>query len=238
MRRRTVLSTAASAVASTVLAASLAAVGSASGAVFTSTSARVTNPWFPLRPGTTYVYQGVKDGVSAVDILQVTHRTRVIDGVRCVVIDDRSYFDGRLGERTTDWYAQDKAGNVWYYGEATAELNPDGTVKTTAGSFQAGKNGARGGIFMPAHPRVGAAYQQEFSKGNAEDRFKILSLSAHITTPGGSSQHAMLTKETTPLEPGTIDHKTYVRGIGTVLEVTVKGGNERFVLISVLYIHS
>jgi hypothetical protein len=235
MRRRTVLSAAATAVAATALAASLAAVGSASGTEFTSTSARITNPWFPLKPGTTYVYQGVKDGVSAVDILRVTHRTRVIDGVRCVVIDDRSYLNGRLAERTTDWYAQDKAGNVWYYGEATAELNPNGTVKTTTGSFQAGKNGAQGGIFMPAHPRVGAAYQQEFSKGKAEDRFKILSLSAHITTPGGSSRHAMLTKETTPLEPGTIDHKTYVRGIGTVLEVTVKGGNERFVLVSVLH---
>jgi hypothetical protein len=208
---------------------------SASGTVFTSASARVTNPWFPLKPGTTYVYQGEKGGVSAVDILRVTHRSRVIDGVRCVVIDDRSYFNGRLGERTTDWYAQDKAGNVWYYGEATAELNPNGTVKSTAGSFQAGKNGARGGVFMPAHPHVGAAYQQEFSKGNAEDRFKILSLSAHISTPGGSSQHAMLTKETTPLEPGTIDHKIYVRGIGTVLELTVKGGNERFVLISVIH---
>jgi hypothetical protein len=235
MRRRTVLSTSATAIAATALAASLAAAGSASGTVFTSTSARITNPWFPLKPGTTYVYQGVKDGVSAVDILQVTHRTRVINGVRCVVIEDRSYFNARLGERTIDWYAQDRAGNVWYYGEATAELNSNGTVKTTAGSFQAGKNGARGGIFMPAHPHVGAAYQQEFSKGNAEDRFKILSLSAHITTPGGSSQHAMLTEETTPLEPGTIDHKTYVRGIGTVREVTVKGGNERFVLISVLH---
>ncbi len=178
---------------------------------------------------------GVKDGLAAVDIMRVTQMTRVIDGVRCVVIDDRSYFEGRLGERTTDWYAQDKAGNVWYFGEATAELNPNGTVKSTAGSFQAGKNGARQGIFMPAHPRVGGAYQQEFSKGNAEDRFQILSLSAHITTPGGSSRHAMLTKETTPLEPGVVDHKTYVRGIGTVLEVTVKGGNERFVLISVLH---
>jgi hypothetical protein len=235
MRRRTVLSAAATAVAATALTAGLATVGSASGTEFTSTSARITNPWFPLKPGTTYVYQGVKDGVSAVDILRVTHRTHVIDGVRCVVIDDRSYFNGRLAERTTDWYAQDKAGNVWYYGEATAELNPNGTVKTTTGSFQAGKNGAQGGTFMPDHPRVGDAYQQEFSKGKAEDRFKILSLSAHITTPGGSSRHAMLTKETTPLEPGTIDHKTYVRGIGTVLEVTVKGGNERFVLVSVLH---
>jgi hypothetical protein len=165
-------------------------------------------------------------------VFKVTHKTKLIDGVRCVVIDDRLYLAGRLAERTTDWYAQDKAGNVWYFGEATAELNPNGTIKSTAGTFQAGRNGARQGIFMPANPRIGASGQQEFSKGNAEDHFKILSLSAHITAPGGSSRHALLTQETTPLEPGVLDHKTYLRGIGTVLEATIKGGDERLELVS------
>jgi hypothetical protein len=215
------------------LAATLGAGGSAYGAVFTSTSARVNNPWFPLKPGTTAVYKGVKDGLPARDVFKVTHKTHVINGVRCVVIDDRLYLKGRLAERTTDWYAQDKAGDVWYFGEATAVLNPNGTVNSTEGSFQAGKNGARQGIFMPANPRIGAAYQQEFYKGHAEDHFKILTLSAHITTPGGSSRHAMVTKETTPLEPGTIDHKTYIRGIGTVLEESIKGANERLELQSI-----
>jgi hypothetical protein len=228
MRSRNLRSTAA-----TALAASLAAAGSASGAVFTSTSARVDNQWFPLKPGTTALYKGVKDGLPARDLFKVTHKTHSINGVRCVVIDDRLYLAGRLAERTTDWYAQDKAGNVWYFGEATAVLNANGTVKTTEGSFQAGENGARQGIFMPAKPRIGASYQQEFYKGHAEDHFQILTFSAHITTPGGSSQHAMVTKETTPLEPDVVDHKTYVRGIGTVLEQAVKGGNERLKLESV-----
>jgi hypothetical protein len=233
MRRRTVISTAATLLAATALLASLAAVGSAApGAVFTSRSARVTNSWFPLKPGTIGVYAGIKDGLSAVDVFKVTHKTHVIDGVRCVVIDDRLYLAGRLAERTTDWYAQDEAGNVWYFGEATAELNPNGTIKSTAGTFQAGRHGARQGIFMPAKPRIGASGQQEFSRGNAEDHFKILSLSAHISTPGGSSRHALLTQETTPLEPGVLDHKTYVRGIGTVLEATIKGGDERLELVS------
>jgi hypothetical protein len=233
MRRRTLLPIAATLLAATALPASLAAVGfAASGAVFTSTSARVTNSWFPLKPGTIAVYAGVKDRLSAVDVFKVTHKTHVIAGVRCVVIDDRLYLAGRLAERTTDWYAQDKAGNVWYFGEATAELNPNGTIKSTAGTFQAGRNGARQGIFMPAKPRIGATGQQEFSKGNAEDHFKILSLSAHISTPGASSRHALLTQETTPLEPGVLDHKTYVRGIGTVLEATIKGGDERLELVS------
>lgn len=233
MRRRTVPFTAATLLAATALVASVATVGSAaSGAVFTSTSARVDNPWLPLKPGTIAVYTGVKDRLSAVDVFKVTHKTQVIDGVRCVVIDDRLYLAGRLAERTTDWYAQDRAGNVWYFGEATEELNPNGTIKGTAGSFQAGKSGARQGIFMPANPRIGATGQQEFSKGNAEDHFKILSLSAHISTPGGSSRHALLTQETTPLEPGVLDHKTYIRGIGTVLEATIRGGDERLKLVS------
>jgi hypothetical protein len=179
------------------------------------------------------VYKGVKDGLSARDVFKVTHKTHLINGVRCVVIDDRLYLAGRLAERTTDWYAQDRAGNVWYFGEATAVLNPNGTVKTTEGSFQAGTNGAREGIFMPANPRIGTAYQQEFYKGHAEDHFRILTLSAHVTTPAGSSRHAIVTEETTPLEPGTVDHKTYIRGIGTVLEEAIRGGNERLELISV-----
>jgi hypothetical protein len=234
--RRAIALTAAGAVvltgAVTALAASHHAAGSASGPAFTATSARVNNPWFPLKPGTIAVYAGIKDGLSAVDVFKVTHNTHVIDGVRCVVIDDRLYLAGRLAERTTDWYAQDKVGNVWYFGEATAELNTNGTIKSTAGSFQAGRNGARQGIFMPAKPRIGASGQQEFSKGNAEDHFKILSLSAHISAPGASSRHALLTQETTPLEPGVLDHKTYVRGIGTVLEATIKGGDERLELVS------
>ena len=213
-----------------IAAASMAAGGSHPGF-----SAHVTNPWFPLAPGTQYVYTGVKDGKASRDVVTVTHRTRTIDGAPCVDVEDRLYLAGRLEERTTDWYSQDAAGNVWYFGERTAELDRNGHVTSTSGTWTAGVHGGKPGVFMPAHPRVGAAYQQEFSKGSAEDRFKILSLSAHITIPGGSSRHAMLTKETTPLEPGTIDHKTYVRGIGTVLEVTVKGGNERFVLISVLH---
>lgn len=234
MRRAVVLTTAALVLAGagTAVATRDSAAMPGSPAGFTSTSARVTNAWFPLKPGTIAVYAGVKDRLSAVDVFKVTRKTQVIDGVRCVVIDDRLYLAGRQAERTTDWYAQDKAGNVWYFGEATEELNPNGTIKSTAGSFQAGRNGARQGIFMPAKPRVGASGQQEFSKGNAEDHFKILSLSAQISTPGGSSRRALLTQETTPLEPGVLDHKTYLRGIGTVLEATIRGGDERLELVS------
>jgi hypothetical protein len=96
-------------------------------------------------------------------------------------------------------------------------------VTSTEGSFLNGRDGAKGGIFMPAHPAVGQSFQQESFKGEAEDRFRILSLATSITTPAVSSQQAMLTEETTPLEPGTVDHKYYVQGIGTVKEQQVAG---------------
>ena len=193
----------------------------------------VTNPWFPLRPGTTLVYRGVKEGKPSRDVVHVTGRTRRIAGVVCTAVSDRLYLGGWLEERTTDWYAQDKAGNVWYFGEATAELDAHGKVKTREGSWLAGVDGAQAGLFMPAHPRVGFTARQEYYKGHAEDHFRVLSLSARVRVLGASSSRALLTKEWTPLEPAVIDHKYYVRGIGTVLEQTVKGGDERNALVSI-----
>jgi hypothetical protein len=194
---------------------------------------RVDNPWFPLRPGTTYVYRGVKDGQPSRDVFTVTAATKTIEGVRCTVVRDRLYLRGRLEERTEDWYAQDRAGNVWYFGEATAELNRDGSVKSTEGSWQAGVDGARAGIFMPARPHPGQTGQQEYYKGHAEDHFRVLGLSAHVHTPAASSKDALLVREWTPLEPGVVDHKLYAKGIGTVLEQAVKGGDERNALVSI-----
>jgi hypothetical protein len=194
---------------------------------------RVDNPWFPLFPGTTDLYRGIKDGQRSRDVFTVTRQTKLIQGVRCTVVIDRLYLRGQIAERTHDWYAQDKAGNVWYFGEATVELKPDGSVKSTEGSWQSGVRGARAGIFMPAHPRVGESGLQEFYEGHAEDHFRVLSRAAHVRTPGASSSRALLTREWTPLEPGVVDHKLYVRGIGTVLEQTVHGGDERNALIAV-----
>jgi hypothetical protein len=193
----------------------------------------VDNPWYPLKPGTTYVYRGTKDGQPARDVVTVTRRTKTVAGVRCVAVRDDLYVGGRLAERTTDWYAQDRKGNVWYFGEATAELDRNGRVTTTEGSWRAGVDGARPGIVMPARPRVGQAFLQEYYKGHAEDHFRIVSMSARVAVPYATSRRAMVTTEWTPLEPGVIDHKYYVRGIGTVLEQTVKGGDERNVLVSI-----
>jgi hypothetical protein len=195
--------------------------------------ARVDNPWFPLRPGTVYVYRGRKDDQPSRDVFAVLSETKTILGVRCTVVSDKLYLRGRIEERTWDWYAQDRAGRVWYLGEATAELRSNGSVKTREGSWQAGVDGARAGIFMPAHPHPGQSGIQEFLKGEAEDHFRILSRSASVTTPAASSKRALLTREWTPLEPGVVDHKLYVKGIGTVLERTVKGGDELNELVAI-----
>ncbi|HET9120439.1 MAG TPA: hypothetical protein VFN72_07885 [Solirubrobacterales bacterium] len=190
---------------------------------FGHNSNRVTNPWFPLAPGSVYVYDGQKDGKSARDVMTVTRKTKPIAGIRALPVADRLFLNGVLAERTTDWYAQDKKGTVWYLGEKTAELNARGKVTSTEGSFLNGRDGAKGGIFMPADPAIGQSFQQESFKGQAEDRFRILSMATSITTPVVSSQNAMLTQEKTPLEPGTVDHKYYVQGIGTVKEQQVAG---------------
>jgi len=214
-----------------LIAAGLVAGGS--GGATRGFAPRVDNPWFPLTPGTTLVYRGVKDGKTARDVVKVLHTTRTIQGVRCTSVSDRLYLAGRLEERTTDWYAQDLRGNVWYFGEATAELDRSGHVTSTEGSWLAGRHGARAGIYMPARPHVGQTGRQEYYKGHAEDNFAVVSVNARVSVPYVSSTRAVLTKEWTPLEPGTLDHKYYVRGIGTVKEVTVKGPPERDVLISV-----
>jgi hypothetical protein len=206
---------------------------STSGAARPGFSARVDNPWFPLKPGTVYEYRGVRDGKPTRDVMTVTHAAKVVDGAECVVVRDLLYIDGRLAERTADWFAQDAKGNVWYFGEDTAELDRQGRVTTTEGSWESGRDGAKAGIFMPAHPRVGQAGRQEYYKGHAEDHFRVVSLRASVKVPYTSSKTALLIEERTPLEPGLVDHKLYVRGIGMVLEQTIKGGDERNALVSV-----
>ena len=195
-----------------------------------SFTAHVDNQWFPLEPGSRYLYTGVKDGQPTRDIMTVTHRTRTIDGVPCVVVKDTLFIRGRVGERTTDWYSQDARGNVWYFGEQTAELDAHGHVTSTEGTWTTGVDGAEPGIYMPANPQLGHMGRQEYYKGHAEDQFKVLGLFGAVGH--SAAKTTLLTQETTPLEPGTVDHKIYVRGIGTVVEQTEHGPNERNELIS------
>jgi len=117
------------------------------------------------------------------------------------VVDDRVYSKGKLEERTHDYYTQDAGGNVWYFGEDTAELDAHGKVTSTEGTWRTGRNGARPGLFMPAHPRVGERHRQEYLRGHAEDQFQVVSLSDRVRVSYGSFTGALRTREWTPLEP-------------------------------------
>ena len=195
--------------------------------------ATVSNPWFPLTPGTTLTYKGIKDGEDAVDVFEVTDQTKVVDGVTCVVIHDSLTLGGTLHERTEDWYVQDRDGNVWYFGEATAELDDAGKVVSTDGSWTAGEDGATPGIYMPGDPHVGQSMQQEFYPGQAEDHFVVLLTNGSVKVPAGTYKDALLTAEWTPLEPEVLGEKFYGKGVGLVKEFDVAGGEETLALTKV-----
>jgi hypothetical protein len=194
----------------------------------------ITSPWFPLRPGTTYLYTGTKDGKKALDVFQVSSATKAVDGVLTRVVNDRLFLDNGLEERTADYYAQDRCGNVWYFGEDTATLDSSGRVTDRSGSFHAGVNGAQPGVYIQVQPQLGPWFRQEWSSGQAEDQFRALSTSAAVTVRYGSFRHALRTKERTALEPGVVDNKYYVRGLGVAEELSVKGGTEVLQLVDVL----
>jgi hypothetical protein len=197
-------------------------------------SPNVTNPFLPLNPGTTLVYTGTKDDKQAFNIFHTTSRTRVIDGVTTRVVEDRLYLDNVLEERTSDYYAQDRCGNVWYFGEDTATLDPQGHVLDTEGSFHAGVDGAQPGVFMQAKQWMGRRFRQEWYQGHAEDTFRDLTATASVTVPYGTFTNALKTEETTALEPAVVDNKYFVKGIGEVEEVAVRGPVEKLELIEII----
>jgi hypothetical protein len=190
-------------------------------------SANVTNPWFPLLPGQRLGYGGSRDGMSASDSVLITRRVAIIDGAPCRVVKDELYVGGRLVERTTDWYSQDAAGTVWYFGERTAELDRHGHVSSTEGSWRAGVHGARPGVYMPAHPRVGQIFAQEHAPGVAEDHFRIV----RVDRPHDKA--LLETREWTPLEPLVLERKTYAWHIGQDVDETIQGGSEHLELLRV-----
>ncbi len=192
----------------------------------------IDNPYFPLVPGTTFIYGGqTSQGPSRVEFA-VTHNTRVIDGVTCVEVHDSVFTSGALTEDTLDWFAQDKDGNVWYFGENTAEL-VDGLITTIDGTFMAGVNGDKPGIIMKAHPAVGDFYRQEFSLANAEDFAETLSITESVTVRYGSFNHCLKSQETTPLETSLLEHKFYAPGVGQILTVNANTG-ERTDLVQII----
>jgi len=191
-------------------------------------STRITNPWWPMRPGSRWVYRETDSGGARQKVVvTVTHRTkRIANGVTARIVSDVATEDGEPVEVTDDYYAQDREGNVWYLGEDTAEYE-HGRVVSREGSFEAGVDGAQAGVVMPAHPRPGMRYRQEYYAGHAEDRARIVSRREQAGVPFGHFRNVLMTREDNPLEPRALEFKFYARGVGPVLAVTVSGGSDR-----------
>ena len=197
------------------------------GALLTSAGPTITNPYFPLPPGHQWVY---REGKQRVEVT-VTDRTKLIaNGVEARVVRDEVTRKGVPVEITDDYYAQDARGNVWYLGEDTTEYE-HGRPVSTEGSFEAGVDGAQAGIAMPAHPKVGMRYRQEYYKGHAEDRARVVSLNERVKVPLRRYRHTLMTLESNPLEPDVLEAKFYARGVGVVLAVDLSGGSDREELI-------
>jgi hypothetical protein len=185
---------------------------------------RITNKYLPLATGSTHRYRGTRDGRPTLHVVTVTHQHRTVMGVRCVVVKDNVWQSQSLAERTTDWYAQDDAGNVWYFGEQTAELQ-NGVVTSTSGTWEAGVDRALPGIVMPAVPKVGRTYQEEFRPGVALDRATILGVNGTVKVPAGTYHQAVITFDKNPLDPSKKERKWYVAGVGFVHAVLHGGGH-------------
>ena len=198
----------------------------------TNFTAVVDNSYFPLTPGTIYIYEGeTAEGTEHIEVV-VTHDTKVVMGVTCIEVRDTVYLNGEVLEDTYDWYAQDKDGNVWYFGEDTKEYE-NGQVVSTEGTWTAGVDGAQPGIIMLADPQVSQMYRQEYYAGEAEDMAEVISISESATVAYGSFDNLVMTREWTPLTPGLAENKYYAQGIGVVLEVVVEGGSGQIELIDI-----
>jgi hypothetical protein len=192
------------------------------------------NPYFPLEPGTVTRLRGTDDGEHFREVVRVTNRTKVVQGVETTVVRDVvRRADGSLAERTHDWYATDNDGRVWYFGERTATYDEHGKVESREGSWEAGVDGARAGTIMPPSPHPTQAYRQEYWKGHAEDQAWIVKRGGATTVPYGRVRHVVRTYEWSRLEPGVMSLKIYGPGVGIVREKDVSGGTEVFELVSV-----
>ncbi len=194
---------------------------------------RIDNPYWPMAPGSRWVYRETDPaGARQRVVVTVTDRTkRIANGITARVVTDVVTEGEQPVEITEDWYAQDRAGNIWYLGEHTKEYE-DGRFRSTAGSFEAGVDGAQPGIAMPADPEPGLAYRQEYYAGHAEDRAQVLSLAEQAQVPFGHFDDVVMTKDLNPLKPKILEYKFYARGVGPVLAIGVSGGSDREELVS------
>jgi hypothetical protein len=191
-------------------------------------SADITNPYWPMKPGTRWIYRGAEPGSDPEDIVIVatTATKKLANGVTARVVRDTAREKGQIIEDTVDWYAQDSQGNVWYMGEQTAEFE-NGKIVSREGSWEAGAAGAQPGIILPAQPEAGQKYRQEYKKGEAEDNGEVLATSHLVEVKAGSYKDAVVTMDTSTIEPDIVEYKFYAPNVGPVLALDVSGGAAR-----------
>jgi hypothetical protein len=177
----------------------------------------VDHPYFPLKPGTKHIFEGKIDAGFEHEEVVVSSDIKVIMGVTCTQVTDTVTLDGKLKEKTVDWYSQDKQGNVWYFGEDSKDYE-NGKVVSTKGSWLAGVKGAYPGYIMKANPKLGETYRQEYYKGEAEDWATIISLNESVQVPQGSYKNVWMTKDWAALDnPPVYEYKYYAKGIGQIM---------------------
>jgi hypothetical protein len=191
---------------------------------------RIDNPYLPLTPGAKWIYEGTSDGEPERVEVVVTNERKDIQGISAVVVRDTVWKNGDMVEDTLDWFAQDKDGTVWYLGEDVKDYE-NGKVVSTAGSWEAGVNGALPGLAMPAQPTVGRAYRQEYAAAEAEDMAEVIAVDATESTPIGTYDRSVVIREWTPLDPEVVEEKTYALGIGNISGAHVAGGEGRVELV-------
>ena len=192
----------------------------------------ITNPWWPMNVGSEWTYTETdSEGAKQKVVVTVADETKTLaNGIEARVVHDEVTEDGVPVEVTDDFYAQDADGNIWYLGEETQEYE-DGKPGSTSGSFEAGEDGAQPGIAMPADPTPGLTYRQEYLKGEAEDRGEVIRTDVQAEVPFGHFENVVMTMDTNPLEPKTLEFKFYARAVGPVLAVSVSGGSGREELV-------
>ena len=193
---------------------------------------KIDNPYWPMKPGSRWVYREAEPGgpEQRVDVTVTRKTKRIANGVEAVVVRDEVTEKGVPIEVTDDWYAQDSKGNVWYLGEDTTEYEK-GKPTSKQGSFEAGRDGAQAGVIMPAKPKAGLAYRQEYYKGEAEDKAEIVSVDEQAEVPAGHYTDVVMTRDVNPLEPKILEFKFFARGVGPVLAINVSGGGDREELV-------
>jgi len=196
-------------------------------------SANINNRRWPMTVGSRWIYRVIdmSNGSKKHEVITVTRRTKLIaDGIVARVVRDVVRDHGRPVEVTNDWYAQDSHGNVWYFGEHTIEY-VHGRPRDN-GSWEAGVGGAMPGLALPARPRVGMSYREEFSRGVAEDQSRVLALDEQVEVPAGHYKPVLMTEDFSPIEPDVSELKFYARGSGqAVLAIDVSGGSDREELV-------